>query len=662
MGITRFFVDAIKQVLPRYREREEEGLRKGDLYQTKVDYSDLKKTYEQSGIARKLVDKKCRDMFDKWFTIQSDNQKLIDDAEELFSSKQAWQKDDKTHLGLKKLFFEFKKEACVFGWALLALGIDDDAELEEEIVNPKKIEYATIHNPMNVKKIYVEVDETSENYGEIIAADIKVGAGYQRVHASRFILNSENTIGSDPRGIGSIKPSYRYLTNLENTIWSVSQAFYRYGTGFPVIKKKKMTSNERTELKSQWRDVNARTGWICGEDVDIDFKGVGGVALRPKEYFDVAMTSVAMSFDIPVQIAMGVAAGAVTGSETNLKDYYSDTVSKVELEFVPIVERIIRVAQATGQIAEGDFRLVVNPLFEETPKEKAEVEKIKAETIKLQIESGVIDKEKVRKEIEQKKYSFTDAVKELVFAYDSRTKLQAVDVEKLSESYSQKLQKLFSLSQLVNAVEASKVAESLQITLHKTQGDSATFTDDFNELEKELELVAKEKERKIKETVDEHIDETWNHGQGVVKETIGEAIISSERADLIKKIIKQSNFSFVNSIGKDITKKVLFEVQQGILQGEGINLIKKRLVGVVEGAKRDAERIARTETARTMSESIKQSYKSTGIIKNVEWVTALDEAVCPQCGPLDGKKFALDEVPPQPLHPNCRCTLVAAGE
>ena len=45
-------------------------------------------------------------------------------------------------------------------------------------------------------------------------------------------------------------------------------------------------------------------------------------------------------------------------------------------------------------------------------------------------------------------------------------------------------------------------------------------------------------------------------------------------------------------------------------------------------------------------------WKTAGV-KKVMWVTARDERVCEQCGPLDGKVFKITEVPPKP-HYRCR--------
>lgn len=44
-------------------------------------------------------------------------------------------------------------------------------------------------------------------------------------------------------------------------------------------------------------------------------------------------------------------------------------------------------------------------------------------------------------------------------------------------------------------------------------------------------------------------------------------------------------------------------------------------------------------------------------VKKVMWRTERDEKVCSDCHPLDGKIFALEDVPAKP-HRNCRCTII----
>ena len=71
------------------------------------------------------------------------------------------------------------------------------------------------------------------------------------------------------------------------------------------------------------------------------------------------------------------------------------------------------------------------------------------------------------------------------------------------------------------------------------------------------------------------------------------------------------------------------------------------------------EMIARTEVLRAHNQGRIKFHDQVGI-KRLEWMTMLDERVCPVCGPLDGKVFETRKFPPQPAHPNCRCTHVVA--
>lgn len=45
---------------------------------------------------------------------------------------------------------------------------------------------------------------------------------------------------------------------------------------------------------------------------------------------------------------------------------------------------------------------------------------------------------------------------------------------------------------------------------------------------------------------------------------------------------------------------------------------------------------------------------------HTRWVTAQDERVCPECGPLDGLVWESAVGPTPPLHVNCRCQRIFA--
>jgi len=71
--------------------------------------------------------------------------------------------------------------------------------------------------------------------------------------------------------------------------------------------------------------------------------------------------------------------------------------------------------------------------------------------------------------------------------------------------------------------------------------------------------------------------------------------------------------------------------------------------------------MARTETMYACNEGAKVRYAQHGIEK-VEWLTAWDDRVCPDCAALNGKVFTIAQAPPCPLHVQCRCTLMPVIE
>jgi SPP1 gp7 family putative phage head morphogenesis protein len=72
-----------------------------------------------------------------------------------------------------------------------------------------------------------------------------------------------------------------------------------------------------------------------------------------------------------------------------------------------------------------------------------------------------------------------------------------------------------------------------------------------------------------------------------------------------------------------------------------------------------AESIARTEGTAMMGSGVNAVSREAGVTQ-VQWVTALDENVCPICQPMQGKRREVNGTYDNgmkypPAHPNCRC-------
>lgn len=165
-------------------------------------------------------------------------------------------------------------------------------------------------------------------------------------------------------------------------------------------------------------------------------------------------------------------------------------------------------------------------------------------------------------------------------------------------------------------------------------------------------------------------------------EYIGQDNQFDPTAGAITRYLESRAFRFATPVTRETNRLLGNALSEGINAGESIPDLKKRVESVFTNIKGyRSERIARSETIRASNYATQESWKESGVVSGKEWLTAEDEAVCPWCGPLDGKVVEIDgdyfkrgstvtgsdgrplkldyeTVQHPPLHVNCRCTLV----
>lgn len=102
---------------------------------------------------------------------------------------------------------------------------------------------------------------------------------------------------------------------------------------------------------------------------------------------------------------------------------------------------------------------------------------------------------------------------------------------------------------------------------------------------------------------------------------------------------------------------------QSVINGRHPNDVARELRRQFDVSQKQAERLMRTESARVHAESAVESMKKNGVTK-YEWVS--EPSACKICSPLNGKTFEVKGAefgnvnhPLFPLHPNCRCAVIA---
>ena len=89
-----------------------------------------------------------------------------------------------------------------------------------------------------------------------------------------------------------------------------------------------------------------------------------------------------------------------------------------------------------------------------------------------------------------------------------------------------------------------------------------------------------------------------------------------------------------------------------VQHGGTLDDLVARVKRVWTGPRADVAAI--TEVTRLYADANVAAWRASGVVAGWSWQTSADEAVCPICGPLQGRRFGFDD-PRPPAHARCRC-------
>lgn len=129
---------------------------------------------------------------------------------------------------------------------------------------------------------------------------------------------------------------------------------------------------------------------------------------------------------------------------------------------------------------------------------------------------------------------------------------------------------------------------------------------------------------------------------------------------------KRDNFSkTLYKHQKNLTREIKDCLSVGMIRGESVDKLAKRVQQRIDVSYSNAKRLVRTETGYAFEQATLDSYAECGIEK-YRFMATLDNKTSEICRELDGKEFYVKDAVPgvnyPPMHPNCRSTTVAVHE
>lgn len=115
---------------------------------------------------------------------------------------------------------------------------------------------------------------------------------------------------------------------------------------------------------------------------------------------------------------------------------------------------------------------------------------------------------------------------------------------------------------------------------------------------------------------------------------------------------------------KNLERELKDCLTTGMIKGEGMGRMARRVQGRLNVSYSNARRLVRTETAYAYEQASLAAYAECGVTE-YEYMAELDRRTSDLCRALDGRHFKIADAVPgtnyPPMHPNCRSTTAASA-
>jgi hypothetical protein len=428
----------------------------------------------RTSMAKTIVDKPVDDAFKNGYEIKED--------EDSSRSITTLLKD----IGWEEHYKRVKKKARRDGFALSYFVLDDSSETVGEdpmadsvaVESIKKLETITLddlaryktshgaipagteadplegldHDEYEIRPtgIVMDTDATSATYKEPLGYLIgppdwidesNTLDSVKFYHRNRFIHHTVNDVVDGDldqdalgqwEGDSELVSIYHILRGLKKGNWSIMQTVFRYAAKMYHVELPEDANEEDWDnANDNMVNLNAKSELITPAGYEIQDFATDG-QLQPREYFDVLFEQVCASTEMTKSVLFGTQSGTVSGSETDIKNYFNQVERVRQVDYVEDMQNyashaIKLVDNRTNEGYDLDFDVEWGPLFKLSELDNTERLSRVMQTLSSAINNFILTPEEARN-ILQEEWSSVDIDWEDEFSEEEEDWLKTLNV------------------------------------------------------------------------------------------------------------------------------------------------------------------------------------------------------------------------------------------
>jgi len=356
-------------------------------YKLEPDYKDFATQYSRQDIAGAVVDKPIEATWKNGF-------RLFESDEDDTTLELAWIRLEED-FNITAVFERLDKVSSLGRYGIMLMGFDDvrtQLDFQRPVIGKRKLIYikplsegsAEIHsyekrsnNPRYGLPVFYSVAIT--NPGDDTTSELLV-------HHSRVIHVARNLTESEVEGRSQLKRVFNRLKDLEKLVGGSAEMFWRGarpGYQGKVDSDYMITPERRQDLQDEISEYEHNLRRILiNEGIQLD--AMAPQISSPKDHVDIQIQMISAETGIPKRILTGSERGELSSSQD--QDSWFQLIERNQLKHAgpniirPFVDRCIKYGVLPESLPEG-YKIVWEDLYTFSDKEKAEVGKIRADSL-----------------------------------------------------------------------------------------------------------------------------------------------------------------------------------------------------------------------------------------------------------------------------------------